>query len=111
MTWTSGGSSSLGGTQGPNNGWLVVIVGAFALGWIRAMVRGSWIGVVGVLLVSIVMLSTAVGNWLDNRDVLEGRAGWGLLLVVAAAVVLAVSAVVRGLHLARDRSEEPTASR
>ena len=56
LTWTSVGSMSLDGTQGPNNGWLVVIAGAFALGWIRPMVRGSWIGVVGVLLVSVVMV-------------------------------------------------------
>ena len=32
-TWTNDGPVSLDGTQGPNNGWLVLIVAAFALGW------------------------------------------------------------------------------
>ena len=100
LTWTSG-ATSLDGTQGPNNGWLVAIVGAFALGWIRPMARGSWVGVVGVLGASLVMLWTVVENWLDNRDVLEGTAGLGAILVFVAAVALAASAVVRGVHLAR----------
>ena len=102
LTWTSVGKASLDGTQGPNNGWLVVIVGAFALGLIRPMARGSWVGVIGVFGASIVMFWTAMENWLDNRDVLEGTAGLGLVLVVAGAVALAASAVVRGLHVARD---------
>ena len=107
LTWTSG-ATSLDGTQGPNNGWLVVIVGAFALGWIRPMTRGSWVGVVGVLGASIVMFWTAVENWLDNRDVLEGTAGLGTILVVAAAIALAASAVVQGVHLARRHAGPPS---
>ena len=85
LTWTSIGSASLDGTQGPNNGWLVVIVGAFALGFIRLMARGSWVGVIGVFAASIVMFWTAAENWLDNRRVLDGTASYGLVVVIAAS--------------------------
>jgi hypothetical protein len=101
LTWTSTETGKLDGTQGPNNGWLVVIVGAFALGWVRPMARGAWMGVVGVLGASVVMFWTAVENWLDNRAVLEGTSGLGMALVLVAAVALAATAVVRGLQLAR----------
>ena len=110
LTWASVGSARLDGTQGPNNGWLVIIGGAFALGWIRAMVRGSWIGVVGVLLVSVVMFWTTLENWLDNRDVLGGTPGVGIVLVLLAALALGASAVVRGVHVARHDARRPTAS-
>jgi divalent metal cation (Fe/Co/Zn/Cd) transporter len=110
LTWTSVGSASLDGTQGPNNGWLVVIVAAFALGWIRAMARGSWIGVLGVFGASVVMFWTSLENWLDNRDVLDGAPGLGLFLVLLSAVALGACAVVRGLHVARHGARRPTAS-
>ena len=96
LTWTSDGPVSLDGTQGPNNGWLVLIVAAFALGWARSMARGSWIGVIGVLGASVVMGWTAIENWLDSRDVFGATASFGLLLVVAASVALAGAAVARG---------------
>jgi uncharacterized membrane protein YhhN len=96
LTWTSDGSVDLDGTQGPNNGWLVLIVAAFALGWAGSMARGSWIGVVGVLGASVVMGWTAIENWLDSRDVLGASASYGLLLVLAASVVLAGAAVAGG---------------
>ena len=43
LTWTTDEPVTLNGTQGPNNGWLVVIVAAFALGWTWSMAeaRGS----------------------------------------------------------------------
>ena len=110
LTWTSVGSSRLDGTQGPNNGWLVVVVGALAVGWIRAMVRGSWIGVVGVLLVSVVMFWTTLENWLDNRDALGGTPGLGVVLVLLAALALGACAVVRGVQVAREGARRPTAS-
>jgi hypothetical protein len=44
LTWTSDGPVRLDGMQGPNNGWLVLIVAAFAVGWTRSMLRGSWAG-------------------------------------------------------------------
>ena len=109
LTWTSVGSERLDGTQGPNNGWLVVIVGAFALGWIRSLARGSWIGVVGVLGASVVLSWTALQSWLDNRDTLEGTPGLGLILVLVAAVALGASAVLRGVRRVRDGARAPSA--
>lgn len=103
VTWTSAAPVQLDGAESPNDGWLVVIVGAFTLGWIRLMARGSWVGVAGVLGASIVMIWTAVESWLESRAVLDASAGLGLVLVVVAAVALAASAVVRGVELARRR--------
>ena len=102
-TWTNDGPVSLNGIQGPNNGWLILIVAAFALGWTRSLVRGSWIGVIGVLGAALVMGWTALESWLDNRAVLDATASYGLLLVVAASVALAGAAVARGVELARRR--------
>jgi hypothetical protein len=110
LTWTSVESANLDGTQGPNNGWLVVIVGIFALGSIRLMARGSWVGVVGVFAASMVMVWTTLENWLDNRDVLGGTPGLGIFLVLLAAVALGACAVVRGLQFARQGARRPTAS-
>lgn len=100
-TWTRDGPVSLNGTQGPNNGWLVLIVAAFALGWSRSLARGSWVGVVGVLGSSAVMAWTALESWLENRDVLGASPGHGLILVLAASAALGCVAVVRGVELAR----------
>jgi hypothetical protein len=102
-TWTSDGPVTLNGTQGPNNGWLVLLAAAFALGWLRSLARGSWFGIVAVFGAAIVIGWTAVENWLDNRDVFDARASSGLLLVVAAGIVLAGSAVIRGVERARRR--------
>ena len=102
-TWTDDGPVTLNGTQGPNNGWLIVIVAAFALGWTRSLVRGSWIGVAGVLGAALVMGWTALESWLDNRAVLGATASYGLVLVVAASVALAGAAIARGVELARRR--------
>jgi len=98
---------SLDGTQGPNNGWLVLIVALLALAWIRPMARGSWTGVIGVLGASIVMGWTAIENWLDSRAVLDATAGLGLILVVVASVALATVAVACAVTLisARRRRE------
>ena len=100
LTWTSVGSASLDGTQGPNNGWLVVIAGVFALGLIRPMARGSMVGVVGVFGASVVMFWTAMENWLDNRQVL-GAASYGLVVVVAASAGLAATAVATAVGRVR----------
>ena len=48
-TWTEAGPVTLNGTEGPNNGWLLVILAVPALAWARMMERGSWIGVIGLL--------------------------------------------------------------
>lgn len=110
LAWTDVGGGRLDGTRGPNNGWLVVIVAAFALGWIRPLARGSWVGVAGVLGAAVVMFWTALENWLDNRDVLEGTAGLGIVLVLGAAVALGTAAVVRGVRRARHGASRTTAS-
>ena len=110
LAWTNVGSGRLDGTQGPNNGWLVVIVAGFALAWIRPLARGSWVGVAGVLGAAVVMFWTALENWLDNRDVLEGTASVGIVLVLVAAVALGAAAVVRGVRRARHGARGTNAS-
>jgi hypothetical protein len=105
-TWATVGSVTLNGTEGPNNGWLVVILAVPALAWSRMMERDSWsgaIGVAGVLGASLVIVWTAVENWADNREVLDASVGHGLLLVVAAGAVLALSAAFRGVELLSSR--------
>jgi hypothetical protein len=105
-TWATVGSVTLNGTEGPNNGWLVVILAVPALWWSRMMERDSWsgwVGVVGVLGASLVMIWTALENWSDNREVLDASAGHGLVLVVAAGATLALAAAFRGVELLRSR--------
>ena len=102
-TWVTDDPVTLNGAQGPNNGWLVVIVAALALLWGRSMARGSWVGVVGVAGSAAVIGWTAVENWRDGRDVLGASVGYGLLLVVAASVLLGVAALARGVELLRLR--------
>ncbi len=106
LTWTADDPVTLNGTEGPNNGWLAVIVAAFALGWTRSLRRGSWIGVVGVLGVAVVVAVTAAENWRDNREALDATASYGLLLVVAASVVLAATAVATAVDRVRRRARE-----
>lgn len=104
-TWTTTGSVTLNGTEGPNNGWLLVVLAAPTVWWARMMERGSWsgaIGVIGVLGASIVMCWTAIESWADNRNVLDASVGHGLLIVIGASLVLAVLALLRGIELARS---------
>ena len=100
-TWTVAGPTTLNGTQGANNGWLVVILAAPALAWSRMMERGSWIGVIGVLGAAFVICWTAVENWLDNRAVLAASVGYGLVLVVVSSIVLGAVAGIRCVALVR----------
>ena len=90
LPWSCAESVRLDGTEGPNNGWLVLIVAVLALGWVRSLARGSWVGVLGILGAGIVIGWTAIENWLDNRQVIDASASYGLLIVVAASVVLIV---------------------
>ena len=92
-TWTSDGPVALDGVEGPNNGWLVVIFALVALGGVRALSRGSWLGVAAVLGAAVVILWTAVEGLLDNQDVLGGSTGWGLWLTILAALTLAAVAL------------------
>ena len=97
-TWTNDGPVSLNGTQGPHDGWLVVIVAVPALLWVRPLARGTWVGVIGVLGSAAVIGWTALASWRDSRDVLGASVGYGLLLVLAASLALAAAAVARGLE-------------
>ena len=109
-TWATAGPVTLNGTEGPNNGWLVVILGAISIGWTRLMRRDTWtgvIGAIGVLMAAVVVCWTVIENWLDNRDVLDASVGYGLVLVLAAGVALGAAAVLRGIelwHWARARA-------
>jgi hypothetical protein len=103
-TWTNDGPVSLNGTQGPHDGWLVVIVAAPALLWSRSLVRGTWISVIGVIGSAAVMGWTALASWRDSREVLGASVGYGLLLVLGASVALAAAGVARGLELVRVRA-------
>ena len=102
-TWAIYGPVSLNGTQGPNNGWLVVIFAFVGLSGIRALSRGSWLGVTTVLGAAIVILWTAVEGLLDNRNVLGASTGWGLWLTILAALTLAAAALFVAVGRARHR--------
>ena len=99
VTWVADGPIRLDGTQGPNNGWLAVIVAVLALVWIRML--GSWPGVIGVLGSGLVIGWTALENWLDARATIGASAAPGLLLILAASVVLTAVAAAQGVELAR----------
>jgi hypothetical protein len=108
-TWTNDGPVTLNGVEGPNDGWLVLILAALALGWTGSMSRGSWVGIAGVLGASLVMCWTAMEDWLDRRDVFGASVGHGLVLVLAASATLAglaVWTVVRRLGTPREASGE-----
>ena len=110
-TWTKTGPVTLNGTQGPHDGWLVVIVAVPAFLWTRSLARGTWVGVIGVLGSAAVMGWTALASWRDSRDVLGASVGYGLLLVLGASLALAAAGVARGLELLRARgaTREPSA--
>ena len=103
LPWTTDGPVELDGTEGPHNGWLVLVVALFALGWLRSLHDGSWVGVVGVAGAGVVIVWTAVESWLGYRAVTGGRPAVGLVLVVAGGVALAAVAVARAGQLVRGR--------
>ena len=101
-TWLAQDHLTLNGIEGPNNGWLCVLLAAPAFLWARSMERGSWVAVVGVLGCALVIGWTAAKNWLDAQRVLDAGVSYGLLLVLAACTVLAAVAVVRAVSLLGD---------
>ena len=102
LAWVSDGPVRLDGTEGPNNGWLAVVLGLLALWWIRLLEHGSWVGVAGVAGSGLVIGWTALENWLDARAVLGASPAAGLVLVLAASAVLVTAGVLRGLELGRE---------
>ena len=108
LTWTQDEPVSLTGVQGPNNGWIVVLVGLLALAWTPALARGSWTGVVAVLGTAVAMAWTAIESWLDARAVQGASAGLGLVVTVAASVVLVAVAVAFSPPLERRAARPGT---
>jgi hypothetical protein len=100
VTWVADGPVRLDGTQGPNDGWLALIVAALALLWIRML--GSWPGVIGVLGSGLVIGWTALENWLDARAVIGASPRLGLALVLAGSVALTAVALVQAVELVRE---------
>jgi cardiolipin synthase len=101
-TWLDEGPLTLNGIEGPNNGWLCVLLAGPAFLWARQMQRGSWVGVVGVLGCALVIGWAAAENWVDGRRVLDAGASYGLLLVLLGSAGMAAAAVVRGVSLVRE---------
>jgi len=101
-TWLVAGGLTLNGIEGPNNGWLCVLLAGPVALWARMMERGSWVGVVGVLAGALVIGGTAAQGWLDARRVLDAHVSYGLLLVLAACATLVGAALFRGVSLLRD---------
>jgi cardiolipin synthase len=100
-TWTNAGPVSLNGTQGPNDGWLVLIALAVALCCLRSLARGWWFAVAAVAGCALVVAWVAIEDWRENGAVLDADVGYGLVLVLAGSVALAASAVMRGVQLVR----------
>lgn len=109
VTWVADGPVKLDGTQGPNNGWLAVIMAGLALLWVRML--GSWVGVIGVLGSGLVISWTALENWLDARATIGASAGLGLVLVLAGGVALAAVALLQAVELAREALRHRAAER
>lgn len=92
-TWLADGAVTMNGVEGPNDGWLVLILALFVLAWTPALLRGSWVAVLGVLGSALVMGLSALGDWLDWREVTGAHGSYGLLLVAISSFVLAAAAV------------------
>jgi hypothetical protein len=103
LPWTVDGPVELDGTEGPHNGWLVLFVALFALGWLGSLRAGSWIGVIGVAGAGVVIVWTALESWLGYRAVTGGRPAVGLVLVVAGGAALAALAVIRAAEIVQSR--------
>ena len=101
-TWLAEDGVTLNGIEGPNNGWLCLLLAGPAFLWLRSMEHGSWVGVIGVLGSALVIGLTAGENWLDARRVLDAGASYGLLLVLVACAVLASVAIADAVSRLRD---------
>ena len=101
VTWVDDGPVRLDGSEGPNNGWLVVIVALLSLLWIRRL--DSWVGVVGVAGSGVVIAWTALESWLGARATTGASVALGLVLVVGAGAALVAVALVRAWEETRLR--------
>jgi hypothetical protein len=110
-TWRNAGPVSLDGLEGPHNGWLVIIFALISLAGVRALARGSWLGIVTVLGCAVVMLVTAVRNVVSDGDVLHGSSGWGVWLTLGASAVLGGCAVLAGVRRVSARGSSPAGPR
>jgi hypothetical protein len=102
-TWLTGDDITLNGTQGPNDGWLAVLVALMAFGFLRSLRRGSWIGVLGVGGAAFVIGMTAVDDLREGRA-LGASVGYGALLVIAASVVIGAVAILGVVDIRRGRT-------
>jgi hypothetical protein len=100
LPWTQDGPVRLDGLDGPNNGWLVLVVAGIALCWIRSMGRGSLVASATVFGSALVIGLTAVNDWVDGRRVLDATGAYGVMIVVVASVLLAAAAAI---HVPRAR--------
>jgi hypothetical protein len=98
-TWRSASPVSLDGVEGPQNGWLVIVFGLIALAGVRAVSRGSWLGIVLVLGCAAVMVYAAVSSLAD--DTLGGSSGWGVWLTLVASAGLAALALAAAVERLR----------
>jgi hypothetical protein len=93
VTWFGDGPVRLDGTEGPSNGWLVLVVALLSLLWVQRL--DSWVGVVGVAGSGLVIAWTALESWLGARATTGASVAPGLVLVVGAGVVLLGVALAR----------------
>jgi hypothetical protein len=105
LRWVSDTRVALDGTEGPNNGWLVLIMVAFAAGWTRSLLRGSRAAVVGVTGAAVVIAWTAIESWHQARQADAATASYGLLLVIGASVMLASGAILTAARTRRDEED------
>jgi hypothetical protein len=104
-TWRSAGNVSLDGLEGPHNGWIVIIFALISLAGVRALVRGSWLGIVTVLGGAAAMIFTAVENVVDDNAVLGGSSGWGVWLTIVASAALAGTALAVAVSRLRGSTQ------
>ena len=80
-----------------------MLVALIAFGFLRALRRGSWIGVLGVGGAAFVIGMTAVDDLREGRA-LGASIGYGALLVIGASVVVGAVAILGAVDIRRGRT-------